>query len=81
MGIPNTYYYLLKDYKDLDLEGKLLLLNLYLRLNGINPKQERFHTKKEAKINKRINVDKSGFIAALISIIRRILWGKKMLKN
>lgn len=65
MGIPNTYYYLLKDYKekkqnceDLDLEGKLLLLNLYLRLNGINPKQERFHTKKEAKINKRINAGK-----------------------
>lgn len=65
MGIPNTYYYLLKDYKmkkqnceDLDLEGKLLLFNLYLRLNGINPKQERFHTKKEAKINKRINAQK-----------------------
>lgn len=65
MGIPNTYYYLLKDYKakkqnceNLDLEGKLLLLNLYLRLNGINPNQERFHTKKEAKINKKINAQK-----------------------
>ncbi len=64
MGIPTTYYYLLKDYKnkkrnykDLDLEDKLSLLNLYLKLNGINTKAERFHTKKEAKENKKINAE------------------------
>lgn len=45
MSIPNTYYYLLKDYKnkkrnykDLDFEEKLFLMNLYLKLNGINVK-------------------------------------------
>lgn len=65
MAIPNTYYYLLKDYKnkkrnykDLDLEEKLFLLNLYLKLNGINIKEERFHTKSESRKNKKINSEK-----------------------
>ena len=61
MSIPNTYYYLLKDYKnkkrnykDLDFEEKLFLMNLYLKLNGINVKEQRFHTKSEGKNNKKI---------------------------
>lgn len=65
MGIPNTYYYMLKDYKekkrnykDLDLEDKLFLMHLYLKLNGINVKEEKFHTKSEFKTNKKNNAER-----------------------
>ncbi len=59
--ISNNYYFLLKDYlskkriyNSLDIEEKIDFMNLELRLNGINIKAERFHTKSESKTNKSI---------------------------
>ena len=61
MSIPDKYYFILKqyrvkkrDYKNLDIDEKINLMNLELRLNGINIKAEKFHTKSEGKAFKSI---------------------------
>lgn len=73
--LSNNYYFLLKEYlrekriyDRLDLDEKIEFMNLELRLNGVNIKAERFHTKSESKTNKSItatrmrikNASKSG---------------------
>lgn len=56
MSIPDKYYFMLKqykakkrDYRNLDIDEKINLMNLELKLNGINIKVEKFHTKAESK--------------------------------
>ena len=56
MSIPDKYYFMLKEYKakkreykNLDIEEKINLINLELKVNGINIKAEKFHTKSEGR--------------------------------
>ena len=65
--LSNNYYFLLKEYLSkkriydrLDLEEKIEFMNLELRLNGISIKDigVRFHTKSEAKTNKKVKAER-----------------------
>lgn len=56
MSIPSEYYFVLKqyrakkrEYQNLNIEEKINLMNLELKVNGINIKAEKFHTKSEGK--------------------------------
>ena len=56
MSIPTTYYFMLKEYKakkrdyeNLNIDEKIQFMNLDLKLNGINVKAEKFHTKSESR--------------------------------
>lgn len=65
--LSNNYYCLLKEYREkkrkyneMDIEEKIAFMNLELRLNGISVKDVgvRFHTKSEAKENKKIKAER-----------------------
>ena len=58
--ISNSYYFMLKDfrdkkrnYKEMDIDEKIEFMKLDLKLNGINIKEQRFHTKNEKKAAKK----------------------------
>ncbi|MGG7146304.1 hypothetical protein ACQPVA_05860 [Clostridium butyricum] len=58
--ISNSYYFMLKDfrdkkrnYKEMDIDEKIEFMKLYLKLNGINIKEQRFHTANEKKAAKK----------------------------
>lgn len=58
--ISNSYYFMLKDFRDkkrnykaMDLDEKIEFMKLDLKLNGINIKEQRFHTANEKKSAKK----------------------------
>ncbi|VYU51026.1 hypothetical protein [Clostridium butyricum] len=58
--ISNSYYFMLKDfrdkkrnYKEMDIDEKIEFMKLDLKLNGINIKEQRFHTTNEKKAAKK----------------------------
>lgn len=58
--ISNSYYFMLKDFRDkkrnykaMDLDEKIEFMKLDLKLNGINIKEQRFHTANEKKAAKK----------------------------
>ncbi|KQB79665.1 hypothetical protein AK964_01575 [Clostridium butyricum] len=60
--ISNSYYFMLKDFRDkkrnykaMDLDEKIEFMKLDLKLNGINIKEQRFHTANEKKAAKKKN--------------------------
>ncbi|WP_430865381.1 hypothetical protein [Clostridium butyricum] len=42
-----------RNYKEMDIDEKIEFMKLYLKLNGINIKEQRFHTANEKKAAKK----------------------------